>query len=179
MNILIVALIVLAAIIVFILTVAIFLKKDYTVERTIAINKSNIVVFNYIKFVKNQAYYNKWTMTDPNAKMEYRGTDGGVGFVSAWDSQNKQVGKGEQEIMKITEGARIDLKMHFIKPFEGTSGAYMLTDSVSLNQTLVKWGFVSKMKYPMNLMLLFMNLPDMLGKDMDVSLANLKSLLEK
>jgi hypothetical protein len=86
MKILIVVLIVLIAILVFLLAVAIFLKKDYTVERTISINKSNIEVFNYIKFVKNQAYYNKWTMTDPNAKMEYRGTDGTAGFVSALQS---------------------------------------------------------------------------------------------
>jgi hypothetical protein len=34
-------------------------------------------------------------MMDPNAKMEYKGTDGTVGFISAWDSKIKYVGKGE------------------------------------------------------------------------------------
>jgi hypothetical protein len=32
-----------------------------------------------------------------------RGTDGTVGFVYGWDSKNKNAGKGEQEIMNITE----------------------------------------------------------------------------
>jgi len=35
------------------------------------------------------------------------------------------------------------------------------------------------MKYPMNSMLLFMNMDNLLGKDMETSLQNLKTLLEK
>jgi len=35
------------------------------------------------------------------------------------------------------------------------------------------------MKYPMNIMLLFMDIPGMLGKDLETSLTNLKSVLEK
>jgi len=35
------------------------------------------------------------------------------------------------------------------------------------NKTLVKWGFQSAMKYPLNLVLLFMNLEKMLGNDLE------------
>jgi hypothetical protein len=35
------------------------------------------------------------------------------------------------------------------------------------------------MKYPMNLMLLFMNMEKMVGGDLDKGLQNLKSVLEK
>jgi len=34
----------------------------------------------------------------------YTGNDGTVGFVLAWDSTNKSVGKGEQEITNVEEG---------------------------------------------------------------------------
>jgi hypothetical protein len=35
------------------------------------------------------------------------------------------------------------------------------------------------MKYPMNAMLLFMNMDKMLGKDQETSLVSLKNILEK
>ena len=179
MTILLIALIVLAGLIVFFLTVAIFLKKEYTVEREIVIKKPKKIVFDYVKLIKNQTSYNKWTMIDPNSKIEYHGTDGTVGFVGTWESGNKQVGKGEQELTKVEEGQRIELKLHFIKPIESTSASYMVTESVSADETRLKWGFNGKMKYPMNAMILIMNLPEMLGKDLDVSLGNLKTILEK
>jgi hypothetical protein len=43
----------------------------------------------------------------------------------------------------------------------------------------VLWGFKGKMPYPMNLMLLCMNMDKMLGKDLGTGLQNLKSTLEK
>jgi uncharacterized protein YndB with AHSA1/START domain len=172
-------LMVLLLLIVAALVVAIFTKKDYTIEREVVINKPKQQVFDYVKMLKNQNYYSKWNMKDPNAKMEYKGTDGTVGFVSSWDSKDKEVGTGEQEIAKITDGQRIDMNLHFIKPFEGRSTAYMTTEAVGDNQTKVKWGFNGHMPYPMNLMLLCMNMEKMIGDDLSTNLTNLKGVLEK
>jgi hypothetical protein len=47
------------------------------------------------------------------------------------------------------------------------------------NQTKLSWGMSSRMKYPMNIMLLFMNMDKLLGKDLELSLGNLKGILEK
>ncbi len=68
-------LLVLAAIIVILLVVALFAKKDYSVEREITINKPKQEVFNYVKYLKNQNNYSKWAKLDLNAKMDYRGTE--------------------------------------------------------------------------------------------------------
>jgi hypothetical protein len=118
-------------------------------------------------------------MMDPNARKTFKGTDATVGFVSAWDSDNKHVGKGEQEIKRIKEGERIDIEIRFERPFKSVSPSYMITETVSDNASKVRWGFVGKMAYPMNVMLLFINLPELLGKDLEVSLTNLKTQLEK
>lgn len=166
-------------IIAILLIVALFAKKDYAVEKEIVINKPKQEVFGYIKFLKNQNNYSKWATMDPDMKKEYRGTDGTVGFVSAWDSDKKDVGKGEQEIKKISDGERIDYELRFIKPFESTEQAYMATDAVSENQTKVKWGFSGRMNYPMNLMLLIMNMEKMVGDDLQTGLNNLKTVVEK
>ncbi len=161
------------------LIVALFVKKDYLVEREITINKPKQEVFDFIKYLKNQPQFSKWAKMDPNAKMEYRGTDGTIGAVSTWDSQEKNVGKGEQEIKKIAEGDRIDYELRFIKPFASTATAYMSTEATPDNQTKVKWGFAGKMPYPMNIMRLFMNMDKMIGDDLNVGLTNLKTLLEQ
>lgn len=160
------------------LIVAIFVKKDYEVEREITIDKPKEEVFDYVKFLKNQDNYSKWATMDPDMKKTYRGTDGTVGFVSAWESDNKDVGKGEQEIKKITDGERIDFELRFFEPFESTEPAYMTTESVSENQTKVKWGFSGHMDYPMNIMMLFMDFEKMIGDDLDTGLKNLKAVLE-
>jgi hypothetical protein len=161
------------------LIVAIFVKKTYSVETEIIIDRPEQEVFDYIKLLKNQDKFSKWATMDPAMKQEYKGTDGLAGFVSAWESDKKDVGKGEQTIVSITEGERIDYALHFIEPFEGRADAYMTTEPVSETQTNVKWGFSSKMNYPMNIMLLIMDMEKAIGNDFSTGLANLKVLLEK
>ena len=147
--------------------------------REITINKPKQAVFEYVKLIKNQNDYSVWNKKDPNSKMEYAGTDGTVGFISSWDSQMKEVGKGEQEIKKITEGKRIDMELRFKKPFEATDYAYLTTEMTDSTHTKVTWGFNGKMPYPMNFMCLFMNMDKMLGPDLQTGLDNLKGILEK
>ena len=103
---------------------------------------------------------------------------GTVGFIYAWDG-NKQAGKGEQEIKQLKEGERIDMEVRFERPFKAVSETYMTTENAGGYQTKVKWVFGSKLKYPMNLMLVFMNMDKLLGKDMETSLTTLKGILEK
>ena len=160
------------------LVVALFLPKDYSVEREIIINKPKQEVFEYVKYLKNQDNYSKWATMDPNMKKTYNGTDGTVGFVSAWESENDDVGSGEQEIIKIEEGERIDFELRFKEPFESTSPAFMTTESVAENQTKVTWGFSGHMDYPMNIMMLFMDFEKMIGDDLESGLSNLKSEME-
>ncbi len=179
MKILKITLFILAGIIALFLIVALFVESDYAVYRQIEINKSKPEVFEFTKYLKNQNQYSVWATADPNMKKEFHGTDGEVGFVSAWDSKIKDVGKGEQEITKITGSERIDYELRFIEPFESKDLAYMTFEAVGDSTTSVKWGFDGHMKYPMNIMLLFMDFDEMLGKDLEMGLQNLKVILEK
>lgn len=172
-------LIVLAVIIAIPLIVALFLKKDYKVERQIVIAKPTQPVYDYLKYLKNQDQFSKWASMDPAMKKTYRGTDGTVGFVSAWESQSDSVGTGEQEIKGMTEGKRLDYEVRFIKPFESTSLAYLTTNAAADSSTLITWGFEGKMPYPMNLMQLFMDMDEVIGGDLETGLANLKKIMEK
>jgi len=173
------ALIGITGLVVLALVVALFTKKEYGVIREVTINKPKSEVFDYVKLLKNQENFSVWANKDPNMKKEYRGTDGTTGFVSAWESKMKDVGKGEQEITKIIDGQRIDYELRFIEPFASKSLAYITFEEPSSTQTKVKWGFTGKMKYPTNLLLLTMDMEGMIGKDFQDGLNNLKTILEK
>ena len=154
-----------------------FISKQYTVEKQVLVQRSNLSVFDFVKLLGNQVHYNKWVMMDPNVKRTSTGVDGTVGFISYWDSQVKNVGKGEQEITHVDQGNIIESIVRFEKPFKNTARVTMTTISITPGQTRVIWKMVGQNKYPMNLMNLVV--PGMLGKDMEESLGNLKDVLER
>ncbi len=161
------------------LIVAFFVDNEYTVVRIITINKPSIEVFEYVKLLKNQENYSKWANIDPSMKKTYQGTDGTVGFISRWESNNPDVGVGEQEIIKIYDGERIDYQLRFEEPFKSTSPVYISIEPIEENVTIVQWGFAGKMNYPMNLMMLFVDFEKMIGDDFQIGLDKLKKILEK
>lgn len=158
------------------LIIAIFVKKEYSVEREVVINKPQQEVFNYIRLVKNQENFSVWAMADPNMKTDLKGTDGTVGFIYAWDGNN-DVGKGEIEIKNIIENERLDMELRFIKPMEGKGDAFISTEAASPTSTKVKWHMQGESSYPMNFMNLFID--GILGSDLQTSLDNLKNVMEK
>ena len=160
------------------LTLAIFIDKDYNVENEILIQQPKTLVFEYVKSLRNQDKFSKWANIDPNIIKTYSGTDKTVGFVAAWQSDHPEVGNGEQEIIKITEGERIDFEFRFFEPYSGTFSGYMITEAISENQTKVRWGFDGRMDYPLNLILLTSSLQNTMKKDFGIGLQNLKKLLE-
>lgn len=169
-------LLVLVVIVILALIYAYFADKNFTISTETVINKPKAEVFAYIRHIKNQEKWSKWVMADPNIKIQYTGIDGEVGFKSAWQSEDKNVGIGEQEIMKINGNDGFDVEIRFKKPFEGISQANTTLDSLSENQTKITTTFYSSNPFPMNLITPFIK--NMLKKDMDINSANLKGQLE-
>ena len=122
-------------------------------------------------------------MIDPTMQKQFIGVDGRAGFIYAWNG-NKKAGAGQQEITKVTEHTSIDIQIRFIKPFKGIANAYMegrtiFDPKTGQENTKVRWIFGSRLKYPMNIMLIFMNIDKTLGRDIQTSLQNLKHILEQ
>lgn len=175
MHIILIIFLALFILIAFLLFLALIIKKEYSIERDIIINKSKQEVFGFIKMMRNQELYNVWIMLDPNVKLDYKGTDGTEGFTCAWDG-NKQAGKGEQEMTEIKEGNILNIEIRFEKPFKSIAQTYLITKSTGPNQTNLKWQMVGKNKFPLNLMNMIID--GMLGKDLSKSLGNVKRILE-
>jgi uncharacterized membrane protein len=151
----------------------------FKVEREIEINKPKAEVFAYVRNLKAQEKWGPWLKKDPTTKLMYSGTDGEVGSTSGWESNNAEVGSGEQEITKIVDGERIEIAIRFKKPFESNADSYMNIADSGDGKTKVQWGFASSMPRPMNLMLLFIDMNEEVGKDFSAGLQNLKEILEK
>jgi uncharacterized protein YndB with AHSA1/START domain len=175
MNILITILLLVIAIIALLLIIALFLKKEHYVSREIIINAPKQKVFDFLRFLKNQDTFNKWTKTDPDRKIETKGTDGTVGFVYTW-SGNKDAGEGTKEITNIIEGKRIETFIRFTKPMNVSASLIMETEAISDNQTNVTLINSGTLKYPLNIMIPMAE--KNFAKDLDSSLATLKNIFE-
>jgi Polyketide cyclase / dehydrase and lipid transport. len=170
-------LILLAIIIIVVLIAGWVSGKEMNIERNINIKKSVSEVYDYLVLVRNQDNFSVWNMDDPNMKKDFIGTDGTVGCVYSWDSStNKNVGAGEQEILSLEKDKSITYEVRFKRPMKNVAKCGFVLSPVSANETNVLWGFYSPAKFPLNLMKGMME--KMLGKDLQKSLENLKTLLE-
>ncbi|MFL5752126.1 MAG: SRPBCC family protein [Bacteroidia bacterium] len=176
MNTLITILLIVAGIITLLLILALVMKREHYVKREIIINAPRQKVFDYVKLLKNQDEFNEGAMADPDRKREFRGTDGTVGFVYAWNG-NKDAGEGEKEIRSIVEGKAIEMEIRFVKPMTASARVIMETESLSADQTKVYWSNAGTLNYPLNILIPMVE--KSVAKGMDSSLSVLKGILEK
>jgi hypothetical protein len=162
-----------------ILVLGVFVPKKIKSERSIQVSLPKDSVYQYLKFLKNQDQFSVWARQDPKMKKTYTGQDGIVGFVSAWESKDENVGTGSMELVKLTPGERIDMHIRFKVPFENEDDAYFETSSINEENTRVIWGFEGNTPYPWNAITYLLNMDEVIGKDLDNGLKKLKSVLEK
>lgn len=157
---------------------AAFMSEDFKVETGIDIKQPKQLVFDYVKLSRNGDHYNKWMMQDPDMQKDFFGTDGTVGFIYKWKSEQKNAGEGEQEITAVTANT-VDYEIRFIKPFANVCQASIQTKEAGNGQTHVNWSFTGKRSFVMRIFHFLFNLKKVLTKDMNTSLTNLKAILEK
>lgn len=156
------------------LIIGLFAPKDITVSRTVMINAPKQAVFEQITNFKNWTNWSPWYKMEPTMKITYSGPDGQVGSSYHWVGE--KMGEGEMKLASVN-GNRADFDLTFIKPFKSTPKSYMMAED-SAGMTKTTWGFNQHFGYPFNAMLLFMNMDEMLGKDFNNGLTNMKQHLE-
>ena len=159
------------------LVLVILAPKGYEVSRSIVIEKTKPEVYHHLKYLKNHDNWSPWSKKDPNMEKDFSGEDGSVGAISSWDG-NKEVGSGEQEITALQKNERIESKLRFLKPWKSESDCYFQLHEEEGSKTKVTWGFSGQNAFPMNIMMLFMNMDKMVGKDFEEGLQGMKDHLE-
>lgn len=170
-------LIILGVLVALVIILSLIAPKNYHVSRSIELEQPPEQVWEHLKYLKKQQEWSPWARKDPNMEQKFTGTDGEIGAVSYWNG-NKEVGEGEQEITKVVEGKRIEQDLRFLKPYKSQSDCYMDLAGLDSNRSKVTWGFTGDNKFPMSIMMLFMSMDKMVGKDFEQGLQNLKSNLD-
>ncbi len=153
------------SVIVLALIVALFTNRTFVVERSIQIDKSDAVLYEYVKYLKSQGNYSYWAMLDPAMKKEYEG--------------NKEVGSGEMIIRNLVDNQRVDYDLIFKEPQESKGKASIIFSPISASECKVTWTMEGKMNYPMNIFLLMVDMDSIIGKQLGSSLTNLKLLMDQ
>lgn len=148
---------------------------DFHVERSATINATPQEIYPHINNYKEWTAWSPWEKLDPNMKRTYSGPESGPGAKYAWTG-NDDVGTGDMEILS-SDPSKIEIKLHFIKPFEDTSKA-IFTMQPEGTGTKVTWAMDGKNQFPSKVMQVFMNMDDCVGKDFSKGLASLKTVSE-
>jgi len=119
--------------------------------------------------------WNPYARKDPSMKGRYAGPASGKGASYAWESE--KVGTGSLEIIDTAVPSSVAMKLDFIKPFEAHNTAAFTLQPES-GATRVTWTMQGPVPYVGKLMHLFFDMDQMVGKDFEDGLANLKTLAE-
>ena len=147
------------------------------VQRSVSINAPPERIFSLISDFHQWVTWSPYEQKDPAMKRSYSGAENGKGAVYAWDG-DKNVGSGRMEILDVTSPQKIVIKLDFFKPFEGhnTAEFTMLPQG---DGTHVTWLMHGPANFMSRLIQVFMNLDNLIGKDFEAGLANLKTITEK
>ena len=169
--------IILAIAIAIVLGIASTKSNTLRVQRSITINAPPERIFPLISDFHQWRHWSPYEQKDPAMKRTYEGAERGKGAVYAWDG-DKNVGSGRMEILEASAPQKTVIKLDFFTPFEG----HNIAEFTMLPQgdgTDVTWLMHGPARFMTKLIQVFMNLDNMIGKDFESGLANLKKISEK
>ncbi len=149
----------------------------FHVERSASIKAPPEKIFVILNDFKRWDAWSPWEKKDPAMKRTFGPVTSGKGAYYAWEG-NKEVGKGSMEITESTPSSRLALKLDFMEPFEAHNTVnYTLTPTG--DATKVTWAIDGPVPFISKVICLFVNMDQMVGKDFEAGLANLKAVAEK
>jgi polyketide cyclase/dehydrase/lipid transport protein len=152
-------------------------KPDsFRVQRVVLINAPSDKVFPLINDIKAWTAWSPYEKKDPAMKRTYGAVTAGKGATYAWEG-NKEVGQGSMEIVESSP-RKIVLKLDFLKPFEAHNMGEFLLEPKG-DSTSVTWAIYGPSPYMSKVVGTFMNIDDMIGRDFEKGLADLKAAAEK
>jgi uncharacterized protein YndB with AHSA1/START domain len=170
-------LLIVAAAIALLLIYASTRPDTFAVERSTTIAAPASKLFPLINDMRQFNTWNPYARKDPAMKAEYSGLAAGPGAVFDFQG-NKDVGKGRISVTGATEPSLVTMQLDMWEPFEGhnTVNFILAPDGAG---TRVTWAMHGPSAFITKLMGIFFNMDQLIGKDFEAGLANLKQVAEK
>jgi len=168
-----------AVVLVVFLVVAATRPSAYRVERQLDIAAPADRLFGILNDLRQFAgvlvLFGSPFASDAGMQKTVEGPASGVGQSYAWSG--KDAGKGAMTIEESVPGQKVGIKLHFVKPMESTAHC-ALTLAGAPAGSLVTWSMEGNHNFIGKAIGLFMNMDKMLGRDIEMGLARLKTVAE-
>jgi len=129
----------LAAIVLLIAVVGLFLPSTVSLERSIVINSSAEKTYEQVNVLKNWEQWSPFLKMDPKSKIAYNDIPKGPGATYTWASE--VTGEGTMTILNTTPYSSVKFQLEF--KGQGLSQSEFRFSSEGNNATKVSWSFSS------------------------------------
>ncbi len=151
------------------------LPSEQSVSRSTVIDADQAEIFALVSDYREFNRWSPWAARDPETKYTYGGPDAAVGSTLSWDSEDPNVGRGQQEIVAMEQGTMVRNKLTF-DGFDQASYATMTLEPAG-NGTRVTWEFEANLDSFLGRYMGLM-MDDWVGADYEDGLARLKAVVE-
>jgi uncharacterized protein YndB with AHSA1/START domain len=150
---------------------------EFTVRRSTRIRATPDRIFPLIDDFHNWAAWSPWEKMDATMTKTFTGAPSGKGAVYEW-SGNSKVGQGRMEIIDAAPPRNVGIKLDFMRPFKASNISEFTLEPQG-DSTDVAWSMRGASPFMMKVMGVFMNMDNLVGRDFETGLANLKASAER
>jgi hypothetical protein len=150
--------------------------STFRVFRSAAIAAPPEAAFLLVNDLRRFQQWSPWAKLDPNSVTTFEGPEAGIGASFSWSGNNK-VGAGRMSLVESRPADFLRFKLEFLRPFKAINTTEF-TFAPNGDQTLVTWTMTGDCNFMAKAFGLFVDCDNMVGKDFEKGLAQLKSLAE-
>lgn len=166
-----------AGVVIVLLFIVIATRPDtYHVERSATISAPPEAVYAQVADFHKWSAWSPWEKLDPNMTRTFEGTPGTVGSSYGWTG-NDEVGAGTMKVLNVDPNKRIEINLHFIKPFDSEAKNGFAFEPTG-KETKVTWFMDGPHNFISKAMCMFMDMDKVIGKDFEKGLADMKKIVE-
>ncbi|ADO72984.1 SRPBCC family protein [Stigmatella aurantiaca] len=149
---------------------------SFHIERSAVIAAPPEAVFPHLNDFRLWAAWSPWEKLDPSMQKTYGGPSSGVGSTYAWSGDSK-AGEGKMTILESRPSTFLSLRLEFLKPFPATN-TVTYTLAQKAGGTEITWAMDGENPFMGKVFSVFFNMDDLIGKDFEKGLADLKRVSE-
>ena len=153
-----------------------FLPSTSEIERSVTINQNTDKVFSVVNNITKFNEWSPWHNLDPETRYELSGPDQGVGAKLIWNSEDKSVGSGSQEIIESVTNEKVVIAIDFGQ--QGTAISEIYTKPKA-QATEVVWKLISNSEGSIIGKYFNLMLDSMVGPMYEEGLNKLKTICEE
>lgn len=151
-----------------------FLPNTYTVSRSTTIKASDSVVYQNVVNFHNFLKWNPWSRMEPTAVVKISGDIGNPGHLYEW--AGTELGIGHMQLQEVKPYSDAEILLTFEEPFESDAQNHFTFEKVR-GGTRVTWSMKDQSDAILDKWM-YLTMDNMMGKDFESGLKNLKEMSE-